>query len=159
MKSDSSKTSYWVKLQLTWLHFVKNFSSLGSQIWQWSIHKPLCSAQVCAAYLYQNEHWVPLGLQLLQNAHGLDYVSLDEFFMHKYKTVLFVVMVVTNTCICLNVFWYILHIMYWEESTLSLAIWAIGLKVTISDSLGLKNLQNPFEIKENACRSQYVPFS
>ena len=35
-------------------HFVKKFSSLGSQIWQWSIHKPLGLA-LLATHLYQNE--------------------------------------------------------------------------------------------------------
>ena len=35
----------------------------------------------------------------------------------------------------------------------------VPFKGTISNSLGLKkNLQNPSEIKKNACQSQYVPF-
>ena len=38
-----SEASILAKIQFTRLHFVKEFSSLGSQIRQWSIHKPLCS--------------------------------------------------------------------------------------------------------------------
>ena len=55
LSSKASKlASNWVKIQFTWLHVVKRFSSLGSQIWQWSIYKPLCSA-LWVKYLYQNE--------------------------------------------------------------------------------------------------------
>ena len=35
----------WAKLQFTRLHFVKKFSSQGSQIQKWSLHKPLCSGR------------------------------------------------------------------------------------------------------------------
>ena len=54
----SSKASNCAKLQFTGLHFVKQFSSQGSQIQQWSIHKPLCLT-LRATQLYQNESWVP----------------------------------------------------------------------------------------------------
>ena len=54
----SSKASNWAKLQFTRLRFVKKFRSQGSQIWQWSVHKPLCST-LRAKHLYQNESWVP----------------------------------------------------------------------------------------------------
>ena len=38
-----SKASNWAKFQFTRLHLTKKFS-IGSQILQWSIHKPLCLA-------------------------------------------------------------------------------------------------------------------
>ena len=53
-KELSSKASIWTKIQFTTLHFVKKFSSLGFQIRQRSVHKPLFSA-LWAAHLHQNE--------------------------------------------------------------------------------------------------------
>ena len=54
LKHESLKTSkdlsfkasnYWAKIWITWLHFVKKFSSLESQFWQWSVHRPICLVQ------------------------------------------------------------------------------------------------------------------
>ena len=42
-KEFHSKASNWAEIQFTWLYFIKKFSSQGSKIWQWPIHKLCCS--------------------------------------------------------------------------------------------------------------------
>ena len=55
----SSKASNFAKLQFTRLHFVKKFSSHGSQIWQWYIRNKPSIFGPSGHAQYQNESWVP----------------------------------------------------------------------------------------------------
>ena len=75
-KEFSFKASNWATLQFTRLHFVKKSSSQGCQIWQWSVHKPLCSSLRATHY----ESWVPPQAYNHHLCHILHHISIWSVF-------------------------------------------------------------------------------